>query len=70
MCRGFCSLAIVQGEFLMSDIIKTAYICGPLTELLPDEQAVIKALYVRIADAHAEYFGYRAMVDCENWTGA
>jgi hypothetical protein len=67
MCRGFCSLAIVQGEFLMSDIIKTAYICGPLTELLPDEQAVIKALYVRIADAHEEYFGNRAFVPHEHY---
>ena len=64
MCRGFCSFF---GDFPMSANGKTAYICGPLTELPPDVQESVRNLYSRIADAHKQYFDIRAFVPHEHY---
>ncbi|MDO8536628.1 MAG: hypothetical protein Q7R94_00055 [bacterium] len=44
-----------------------AYICGPLTELPPDEQERIKSLYSGIADLFKELTGIRAFVPHEHY---
>ncbi len=44
---------------------KTAYVCGPLTELPPETQAQVKTFYERIGDLHGELFGRRAFVPHE-----
>ena len=46
---------------------KSAYICGPLTELLPEEQGRIKRFYARIADLFEELTGVRAFVPHEHY---
>jgi len=45
---------------------KTAYICGPLTDLLVCEQKTIKGFYARIADACKRATGLRAFVPHEH----
>lgn len=42
------------------------YICGPLTELTPEEQVLVKDTYVALADVTAE-FGPRAFVPHEHY---
>lgn len=46
---------------------RTAYICGPLTELAPEEQPRVKRFYERIADACEMVFGVRAFVPHEHY---
>lgn len=47
-------------------IRKTAYVCGPLTNLSP-ENAGIKVFYERIADLYKEITGIRAFVPHEHF---
>jgi hypothetical protein len=46
---------------------KLPYVCGPLTELAPEEQAGAKKFYVRIADACERAIGTRAFVPHEHY---
>lgn len=46
---------------------KSAYICGPLTELSAEEQEGVKALYETIADVFEEMTGVRAFVPHEHY---
>lgn len=46
---------------------KTAYICGPLTELSVEDQSHVKGFYARIADAYKKVFGVRAFVPHEHY---
>ncbi len=43
------------------------YICGPLTELSEEEQELVKALYVKIANLFKEMIGVRAWVPHEHF---
>lgn len=45
----------------------SAYVCGPLTELTPEERAAIKAFYVAIADLFEAETGVRAFVPHEHY---
>ncbi|MDO8663437.1 MAG: hypothetical protein Q7K28_01175 [Candidatus Wildermuthbacteria bacterium] len=45
---------------------KSIYICGPLTELLPEEQRRVKNFYVKLADVCEEVTGIRAFVPHEH----
>lgn len=47
--------------------MKTAYICGPLTELDPDFIPVVKMFYEKIADLLQEHTGFRAFVPHEHY---
>ena len=44
-----------------------AYICGPLTELDPDDQDRVKKFYEKIADLFQELTGVRAFVPHEHF---
>jgi len=46
---------------------KTAYICGPLTELDAIEQIVFKLFYEQIADVYRSVTGVRAFVPHEHY---
>lgn len=46
---------------------KSIYICGPLTELLPEEQQRTKDFYARLADICQEKTGIRAFVPHEHY---
>lgn len=46
---------------------KSAYICGPLTELSEDERNHAKRLFERIADICKEEFGIRGFVPHEHY---
>lgn len=46
---------------------KTVYVCGPLTELPPLDQARVKKLYERIGDLCRETLGHRAFVPHEHY---
>lgn len=46
---------------------KSVYICGPLTELLPEEQQRVKSFYVKLADVCEEVTGIRAFVPHEHY---
>lgn len=46
---------------------KSVYICGPLTELLPEEQQRVKNFYVKLADACEKITGVRAFVPHEHY---
>lgn len=46
---------------------KCAYICGPLTELSPEEQARIKRLYSEMADVAENVLGIRGFVPHEHY---
>ena len=46
---------------------KSAYICGPLTELPIEDQARVKAFYAAIADVIKEVIGVRAFVPHEHF---
>ncbi len=46
---------------------KSAYICGPLTELPIEDQARVKAFYAAIADVIEEVIGVRAFVPHEHF---
>ncbi|MFH1181123.1 MAG: hypothetical protein V1705_01785 [bacterium] len=46
---------------------KSIYICGPLTELLPEEQQRVKNFYVKLADACEEITCIRAFVPHEHY---
>ena len=46
---------------------KSAYVCGPLTELAPGIQATVKRFYERIADACQIVTGKRAFVPHEHY---
>ena len=50
----------------MEKTAKTAYICGPLTDLPADEQERVKATYVLLADLCEELLGVRAFVPHEH----
>jgi hypothetical protein len=41
---------------------KSAYICGPLTELPPEQQASVKALYEAIGDVCSQVLGMESFV--------
>lgn len=45
---------------------KTAYICGPLTELTPGELLLAKNFYEQIADVYRDVTGERAFVPHEH----
>ncbi len=51
----------------MEDKTRTAYVCGPLTELDPSIQPAVKGLYSRIADRVEEITGVRAFVPHEHY---
>ncbi len=53
----------------MSDNIKTksAYICGPLTELSAEEQVRVKKFYEQLADVCERVTGIRAFVPHEHY---
>lgn len=46
---------------------KSVYICGPLTELLPEEQQRVKYFYGKLADACEEVSGTKALVPHEHY---
>ena len=46
---------------------KTAYVCGPLTELKPEERIRVKKFYERIGDVCEEILGHRAFVPHEHF---
>jgi len=46
---------------------KVPYICGPLTELPPDQQEAVKGFYARLADLCQEVLGARAFVPHEHF---
>ncbi|MCL4364584.1 hypothetical protein M1328_05100 [Patescibacteria group bacterium] len=46
---------------------KTPYLCGPLTELLPEEQEKTKLFYGQIADVCGKVLGQRAFVPHEHY---
>lgn len=46
---------------------KTPYICGPLTELVPDEQVRVKKFYEKIGDLCQEVLGARGFVPHEHY---
>lgn len=46
---------------------KSIYICGPLTELLPEEQQQVKSFYGKLADACKEVTGVRGFVPHERY---
>jgi len=46
---------------------KTAYVCGPLTELPVDEQDLVKSFYRRVADVCESELGKRAFVPHEHY---
>ena len=46
---------------------KTAYVCGPLTELPLETQALVKKFYEEIADVCFEVLGIRAFVPHEHF---
>lgn len=46
---------------------KVPYICGPLTELSPEEQTSVKLFYQRIADVCEKTIGTRAFVPHEHY---
>lgn len=46
---------------------KVPYVCGPLTELLPDEQKSVKLFYQHIADVCEKAIGTRAFVPHEHY---
>lgn len=46
---------------------KSIYICGPLTELLPEEQQRVKNFYTKLADACEQVTGTRAFVPHEHY---
>jgi hypothetical protein len=47
--------------------MKVPYICGPLTELPPDEQTSVKLFYQHIADVCQKVIGVRAFVPHEHY---
>lgn len=47
--------------------MKTVYICGPLTELAPEEQAQVKRFYEQLADVCEKVIGIRAFVPHEHY---
>ncbi len=51
----------------MSKNDHVAYVCGPLTELLPDERNRTKKFYERIADVCETVLGMRAFVPHEHF---
>lgn len=51
--------------FTIKKFDKPAYVCGPLTELSPEEQATVKAFYSEIGDLCEEVTGIRAFVPHE-----
>ncbi|MBI3385568.1 hypothetical protein HY031_00620 [Candidatus Gottesmanbacteria bacterium] len=48
-------------------MVKTPYICGPLTELSSEEQKSVKLFYKRIADACEKTIGVRGFVPHEHY---
>ncbi|MDO8601065.1 MAG: hypothetical protein Q7R46_00105 [bacterium] len=46
---------------------KSAYICGPLTELSPGEQGTVKRFYEQLADVCERVTGIRAFVPHEHY---
>lgn len=46
---------------------KTAYVCGPLTELSPEQQESVKAFYEAIGDLWGRITGTRAFVPHEHF---
>lgn len=46
---------------------KTAYICGPLTELKSDQREAVKKFYERLADVYESITGIRAFVPHEHY---
>lgn len=60
-------------NYTRSDILfpimnsKIPYVCGPLTELAPDEQKSVKLFYQRIADLCEKVIGVRAFVPHEHY---
>lgn len=48
-------------------ITKVPYVCGPLTELFPDEQKSVKQFYQHIADICEKTIGVRAFVPHEHY---
>ena len=50
-----------------SKVKKTAYVCGPLTELPPEIQGSVKSFYEKIADVCFEVLGVRAFVPHEHF---
>jgi hypothetical protein len=46
---------------------KIPYVCGPLTELAPDEQESVKLFYQHIADVCEKVIGIRAFVPHEHY---
>ena len=62
----FCFLSILGKEFAMSADKKTAYICGPLTELSSFENIRAKGFYERIAGIYQNITGVRAFVPHEH----
>ncbi len=49
------------------DCTKPAYICGPLTELLVDDQQLMKEFYSLLADICGEVLGVRGWVPHEHY---
>jgi len=47
--------------------VKSAYVCGPLTELPPETQASVKAFYSAIGDLAKRVTGVRAFVPHEHY---
>ncbi len=50
-----------------STVPRIPYVCGPLTELTPEDQAWVKPFYEAIADVCEEVFGQRAFVPHEHY---
>ncbi len=46
---------------------KIPYVCGPLTELAPDEQERVKRFYQKVGDVCKEVLGVRAFVPHEHY---
>jgi len=59
---------ILRWLYSLSHVL-VPYICGPLTELAPEEQERVKSLFVRLADVTAEVQGKakRAFVPHEHY---
>ena len=52
---------------MATDMVKVAYVCGPLTELSPEVQQTVKKFYSDIADVCTKILGVRAFVPHEHF---
>ena len=57
----------IQSNSMETENKKSVYICGPLTELSPQEQQEVKSFYAKLADVCKDVTGIRAFVPHEHY---